>query len=122
MQRHAEYTRSRIRQLSDRMREKIYSHRRPVDSLVVAGPVDRITHPEAQSLKKWRKAKVGDQFGPMWATYWFRGQVTIPKDWKGKRVDLLWISHSEATLWIDGKTVQGLNHEPLAWDRSTRPD
>ena len=122
MQRHVDYTRSRIRQLSGRMHERIYTHRRPVDSLVVAGPVDRITHEAAQSLKKWRKVNVGDQFGPMWATYWFRGQVTIPKDWKGKRVDVLWVSHSEATLWIDGKTAQGLNHEPQSWDRSTRPD
>jgi alpha-mannosidase len=122
MQRHAEYTRTRIRQLADRMREKIYAQHRPVDSLVVSGPVDRITFTEAQGLKKWRKAKVGDQFGPMWATYWFRAQVTIPKEWKGKRTDLLWVSHSEATLWIDGKTAQGLNHEPMSWDKSTRSD
>lgn len=122
MQRHADYTRNRIRQLSDRIRETIYPHKRPVDSLVVAGPVDRITCDDAQSLKKWRKANAGDQFGPMWATYWFRGQTTIPKDWKGKRVDLLWVSHSEATLWVDGRTAQGLNHEPQSWDKSTRPD
>src|SRR5690606_16723581 len=46
----------------------------------------------------------------------------VPKEWAGRRVDLLWASHSEATLWIDGKSVQGLNHTPMSFDKSTRPD
>lgn len=122
MLRHPEYTRTRIRQLAERMRNQIYPDRRAVADLTVAGPVDRIPFAEAISLKKWRKARIGDQYGPLWATYWFRGTAAVPKEWRGSRVDLLWVSHSEATLWIDGKTRQGLNHEPQSWDHSTRPD
>ena len=33
--------------------------------------------------------------------------------WAGQRVDLLWISHSEAALWIGGRSVQGLNTSPM---------
>ena len=41
--------------------------------------------------------------------FWFRANVEVPTAWKGGRVDLLWDTQSEATLWIDGKSVQGLN-------------
>ena len=57
-------------------------------------------------------AALGDRFGPLWATYWFRVAATIPEDWRGERVDLLWVSHSEATLWMDGTPLQGLNTSP----------
>ena len=42
----------------------------------------------------------------------------MPKEWAGERVDLLWVSHSEATLWIDGRSIQGLNTSP----DGARPD
>ena len=48
----------------------------------------------------------------MWATYWFRVEATVPAEWAGERVDLEWVSHSEATLWMDGRPVQGLNSSP----------
>ena len=36
-------------------------------------------------------------------------RATVPDEWAGARVDLGFSSHSEATLWIDGVSVQGLN-------------
>ena len=33
----------------------------------------------------------------------------MPAGWSGSRVDLLWDSASEATLWLDGLPAQGLN-------------
>jgi alpha-mannosidase len=33
----------------------------------------------------------------------------VPEEWRGRRVELLWVSRSEATLWLDGRAVQGLN-------------
>src|SRR5262249_4585300 len=47
-----------------------------------------------------------------WATYWFQVAATVPPEWAGARVDLLWVSHSEATLWRDGRPLQGLNTSP----------
>ncbi|MCE9609192.1 MAG: hypothetical protein K8R23_03080, partial [Chthoniobacter sp.] len=76
---------------------------------------------EAEALP-YRPAKLGEQFGPLWATFWFKGTAKIPQQWDGRRVDLLWISHSEATLWLDGQTAQGLNYEPAAWAKAVRPD
>jgi len=122
VQRHPEYTRSRIQQLADRMREKIYAHRQPVQALEVAGPVERISYGDAQKLKGFRPAKIGDQLGPLWATYWYRASARVPRDFAGHRVDLHWASHSEATLWMNGKTIQGLNFEPHSYDRAVRAD
>ena len=116
MQRHPDYTRERVKQLADRIKDKIYSATAPVEQILVSPRVDRISYAEAQKLK-FKPAKLGDQFGPLWATFWFKLKIKVPKDWAGKRVDLLWISWSEATLWIDGKSIQGLN-----WTTGERPD
>ncbi|HVM98449.1 MAG TPA: glycoside hydrolase family 38 C-terminal domain-containing protein, partial [Candidatus Acidoferrales bacterium] len=121
MQRHPDYTRARLKHLADRLREQIYPERRNVEDLVVSPGVDRISRAAAQRLK-YRPVRRGEQFGPLWTTFWFKGRVRVPREWRGVRVDLLWVSHSEATLWIDGRSRQGLNHDPTGWDRSTRPD
>ncbi|HET8606121.1 MAG TPA: glycoside hydrolase family 38 C-terminal domain-containing protein [Gaiellaceae bacterium] len=93
---------------SERLRERIYPAARAVDALDVSEAVDRISYEEAQRLAL-RPARLGEQFGPLWATYWFRVRATVPEEWRGRRVDLLFVSNSEAALWRDGAVVQGLN-------------
>jgi alpha-mannosidase len=105
---HLEYTRARLAQTSERLRGLIYLDTRPPDELDVAGPVDRIPLEEAAGLD-YRPAALGERFGPLWATFWFRLTATVPEDWRGRRVDLLWVTRSESTLWIEGRSVQGLN-------------
>jgi alpha-mannosidase len=103
-----DYTRARLAQTSQRLRALVYPETREPDELLVAGPVDRISWDEAQRLE-CRPAAIGERFGPLWATYWFRLAATIPEAWRDRRVDLLWSSRSEATLWNGGTVVQGLN-------------
>ncbi len=87
---------------------------RGLDELLVSGPVGRIGREAAQRLE-YRPAALGERFGPLWATYWFRLGATVPEEWAGRRVDLLWDSGSEATLWLGGAPVQGLDpHHPDA--------
>jgi alpha-mannosidase len=106
--RHPEYTRARLVQMSERLGALVHPETSALDELVVAGPVDRISREEAQSLA-YRPAELGERFGPLWATFWFRGAATVPEEWRGSRVDVLWDSASEATLWRGGVPVQGLN-------------
>jgi len=106
--RHLEYTRARLAQRSGRLREHVYPDVRSVDELLVAGPVDRISWGEAQGLD-YRPVEIGERFGPLWATFWLRVRATVPGAWSGARVDLLFASRSEATLWENGRVVQGLN-------------
>jgi alpha-mannosidase len=124
MARYIEYTRTRLKLLAERLREKIYEATHPLDELVVSGPVDRIDWAAAQRLD-YRTARLGEELGPEWATFWFKGKVKVPDAWVGARVDLLWVTHSESTLWVDGRPAQGLNYEPApsgySWFGS-RPD
>ncbi len=108
MERFPTLTRSRLKQLAGDMKAVIYSALHPVEKLLMAGPTERISYDEALKLK-YKPVKLGQQLGPQWSTFWFQIEASIPADWAGKRVDLLWNSLSEAQLWMDGKPVQGLN-------------
>jgi alpha-mannosidase len=45
-------------------------------------------------------------------------RATVPEEWRGRRVDLYWATAAESTLWIEGRSVQGLHGS----DRGQRPD
>jgi alpha-mannosidase len=106
--RHPEYTRARLAQASGRLLERVYPELRDPDELLVAGPVGRIPYDEAAGLD-YRPAQLCERLGPLWATYWFRLAATLPDEWRGARVDLLWQTTAETTLWRDGRAVQGLH-------------
>ena len=93
---------------SRRLRGLIYPETQAVDSILVSPRVGRIGYEEARSLP-YREAAFGEQLGPQWSTFWFDVSATVPEAWAGERVDLQWVTHSEATLWIDGRSIQGLN-------------
>jgi alpha-mannosidase len=107
MHRYPEYTRGRLAQTLGRLRELVHADRRPFDELLIGGPVDRIGHAEAQRLE-YRPARMRERLGPLWATYWLRATATVPEEWAGSRVDLIWETGTESTLWLDGRPVQGL--------------
>ncbi len=108
MERFPALTRARLKQLASDMKALIYKERRPVDKLLMAGPTERINY-EAGTKLKYKPVKLGQQLGPQWSTFWFEIEATAPSEWAGQRIDLLWNSLSEATLWIDGSPAQGLN-------------
>src|SRR3954470_14973581 len=103
-----EQTRLRIAQTASRLHSLAYPATVPLDSIAVSERTGRIGFAAAQQLA-YRPAEVGDAFGPQWSTYWFRIAATIPVEWAGARVDLLFDSGSEATLWRGGEPVRGLN-------------
>jgi alpha-mannosidase len=79
--------------------------------------VGRIDREAAQALH-YRPVSLGEELGPLFATYWLRVAATVPESWAGARVDLLLDTRSEATLWLEGRAVQGLNSGP----RQQRPE
>ena len=48
------------------------------------------------------------ELGPLWATWWLDVEADVPEAWAGAQVDLLCVTNSEATLWLDGEPAQGL--------------
>ncbi|MBI5878696.1 MAG: hypothetical protein HZB53_13685 [Chloroflexi bacterium] len=108
MQGHPDITRRRLAAFASeaQLRGCVYSRRRPVALAVYSAP-GRISYTEALH-GIYRPAVVGEQFGPLWSTHWFRVDLAIPTDWRGEEVHLLWDSSSEACVWVDGVPAQGL--------------
>lgn len=106
-----QYARDRVRLVAREVRALVHADKRPADRLRIAGPVDRISHEAAQALD-YRDAPLGLALGPLWATWWLQVEATVPPEWEGEQVDLLLVTHSEATLWLDGRPVQGLMTSP----------
>ena len=107
MARHPDETRRRLAQTASRLRSLVHLEAVEPDSLTVSERTEREGW-EAGLRLSHRPAALGEEFGPEWATYWFRIEATVPEPWAGSRVDLLWDSGSEATLWRDGEVLQGL--------------
>jgi alpha-mannosidase len=107
LHRYPEYTRGRIAQTVGRLRDLVHAERRPFDELLIAGPVDRISHADAQAFE-YRPAQLRERLGPLWATYWLRAAASVPDSWAGSRVDLIWETGTESTLWLGARPVQGL--------------
>jgi len=109
MERFPALTRARLKQLAGDMKALIYREVKPIDKLLMTGPItDRINY-DAAIKHTFKPVKLGHRLGPQWSTFWFQAEVAVPPEWAGERVDLLWDSQSEATLWINGKPCQGLN-------------
>uniref|UniRef100_A0A6T6BV95 alpha-mannosidase n=1 Tax=Compsopogon caeruleus TaxID=31354 RepID=A0A6T6BV95_9RHOD len=63
--------------------------------------------------------RIGDVFGPSWATWWFKLDLEVPARFEGKEVHLIWDSNSEAMVWsASGEPLQGL----CGGDRDRRVD
>jgi alpha-mannosidase len=51
---------------------------------------------------------VGHLFGPSWSTHWVKAEITIPEDFEGEEVYLIWDCGCEAMIWENGEPQQGL--------------
>jgi len=114
MQKHVDLTLQRIQLFTERrLSGRLYTAKAPVQLSVYSAP-DRIPYAAAMQ-GKYVPTSVGNKFGPDWSTHWFRVEIEIPAEWAGKEVHFLWDSCSEATVWEDGKPVQGLAGSGGAW-------
>ena len=105
---HADQSRRRFDQTASRLRSLAHPDRAPASRLEVSEESGRIGWAAAQELR-YRDARLGEEFGPLWATFWFRVELSPPDEWDGGPVHLVWDSGCEATLWRDGIPIQGLN-------------
>lgn len=83
MQQHPELTRFRLTGFpaQSRIAERRYPRHVPVDLSVFTAP-GRI--PYSHAVKgRYRRASIGEKFGPLWSTHWFKVGIRIPSDWKG---------------------------------------
>ena len=122
MQKHFEISRARLKTFltPTQLPSKIYPAKAPVQLAVYHAP-GRISFAAARR-GKYRPARIGEQFGPNWATYWFQVDISIPAAWRGREVVFLWDSNSEACVWQNGVPVQGLTGSgAAAWQNVVGP-
>ncbi|KAH1183665.1 alpha-mannosidase 2C1 isoform X1 [Mauremys mutica] len=92
------------------LRGRLFGDTCPLVSLSCFQTPQRIPHDEAVR-QEFKPVKVGDSFGPTWWTCWFKVELSIPREWVGKEVHLLWESDGEGMVWRDAQPVQGLTKE-----------
>ncbi|KAK7493075.1 hypothetical protein BaRGS_00015596 [Batillaria attramentaria] len=92
------------------LRSRLYPEKVPVTSIHHFAAPDRVPFEQAKD-GTYKPVKVGQTFGPTWSTHWFRLDVVVPERWVGQEVRLIWNSHSEALIWVDGQPRQGLSGE-----------
>jgi alpha-mannosidase len=105
---HRQYTRERLAHTEARLAALVHPERAAVDRMEIAGPTGRIDRSAAAALD-YAPVALGAELGPLFATWWLRVAATVPEAWAGERVDLVFDTRSEATLWRDGRAVQGLS-------------
>ncbi len=113
MQKHPQLTQERCLRFAEKLTRLFYPCQEPVGLSVFSAP-DRIPYPQAVQ-GDYRKARIGEKFGPPWSTHWFRVDISIPADWQGREVHFLWDSTSEALVWVDGTPAQGLTGSYSTW-------
>jgi alpha-mannosidase len=92
---------------------RVYTTRAPVHLAVHSAP-GRTSYDEAIQ-GDYRPAAVGEKFGPLWSTHWFRVTFEIPAAWEGQEVHLLWDAAGEACVWQEGAPLQGLTGSFNNW-------
>lgn len=114
-----ELTRGRVRRvLIERIMPAIHSDRAEVN--LEWHPLDGEPVPPAEGLAlDYAPCQLGEPWGPAWGTTWFRVRGTVPREWAGRRVELLADLgfdvnmtgfQAEALVYrSDGKPVKSLN-------------
>ncbi|KAJ3203953.1 Alpha-mannosidase 2C1 [Entophlyctis luteolus] len=68
----------------------------------------RISFEEAMK-GEYKSAQIGQWFGPTLATYWFKVDIVIPKEFEGEEVYFEFDASNEAMIWsVDGQPITGL--------------
>ena len=108
----------RLHRVLSRVERAVYSERAPLD--VAVWPVAGEPVPVADALAApYTPARVGDRWGPPWATAWLRVSGAVPSDWTDRVVEaLIDIGfdadrtgfHAEGLVYRgDGTPLKGLN-------------
>jgi alpha-mannosidase len=108
MQKHLDLTRGRLAAWlnPDQLPSRLYPQKAPIQLAAWRAP-GRVSFAEAANAS-YRPAQLGEVFGPLWATTWFKLDISVPLHWRNQEVHLLWDSFSEACVWHKGVPVQGL--------------
>ncbi len=115
MLKHSDLTRNRISAfLSTELKPRIFGSRTPLKIEINANPC--ATQAEAEK-GPWKEVEEGYQYGPAYATYWFRLTGTIPDTFGGHPVAVVAELGGERTVWKDNSPWCGVDveHSDFGW-------
>ena len=116
MLKHPLLTENRIRQTLERIERLVYLPRAPIE--VATWAVHGEPVPAERAFKaKFAPFSVGEMWGALWDTVWFRFQGVVPREWKGRevvaRVRLTSLGPegfaAEGTVYQGGRLVRAIN-------------
>jgi alpha-mannosidase len=116
MLKHPVVTEMRLRRGLERIETCIYSPKATLDMAI--WNVEGEPVPAEKGLKaKYTPFAVGEMWGPLWGTSWFRFRGQVPKDWKGREVvALVRLTNvsaegftAEGLIYRDGAIMRALN-------------
>ena len=116
MLKHPLLTESRIRQTLERVERLVYLPKAPIE--VATWAVHGEPVPAERAFKaKFMPFSVGEMWGALWDTVWFRFQGVVPREWKGRevvaRVRLTSLGPegfaAEGTVYQGGRLVRAIN-------------
>lgn len=113
MQKHTEMTLKRLLTYQQELKKRLYLQWHPLTVTHYAAD-GRISYEQALH-GDYHPVEIGVHFSPLWSTHWFHLTGTIPLDWEGQEVHLVWDSSSEATVWQAGQPLQGLTGSSNGW-------
>lgn len=90
----------------------IYPDRIPLEVTAHHLPGEPVP-PEIATAGDFRPFAVGERWGGMWATTWFRFRAGIPPDWAGREI--------AAVVHLGGARTVGFSAEGLVWDTGLQP-
>src|SRR3989339_1579238 len=105
----------RLRKIGNRIDEIasfIWHGQKTVTDFAYSETEKHLTFAEAVKLK-YQKASEGLHWGSPWSTAWFRLRFTVPAEFRGRAVALLFFPEGECIVFRDGEAVQGIdpNHK-----------
>ncbi|MET9710631.1 alpha-mannosidase [Nocardiopsis alba] len=97
------------RALRERVRPAVYGESIPLE--VARWDVPGEPVPAAEGIAApYEPARVGDAWGPAWGTTWFRLRGRVPREWAGRRVEIVFDLGFDRAM--PGFQCEGLVHRP----------
>ena len=98
----------KVAKRANEIRNYVYSDCVSLEDIGIFETTEHITPQEAES-KNYIPVQTGHCWGEMWSTAWFRLRFTVPDEFRGEPVVLLFDCGGEAVAFIDRKPVQGFD-------------
>ncbi len=96
----------RIRRLIERLQPLVHQHSAQAHASFCYHDLP-IPYTDLES-QNWRAIQLGDKWGELWGSAWFKVSVTIPPELAGKELALWFDCDGEACVWRRGRPWQGL--------------